>query len=288
MSLLVRRRALALAAVVVLASACTSSSPGSTSPPGSPGAAPAADGPEEGDPSSVDPTAVRDAATRTLAIATGRYELDIEIGASGVPGGRVLRTSVVGAFDRPRGAHDVVLDLGAVAESVPELVDGLPPGAVGDELQIRVVGRDAWARAGSSSPWRERAGSGDGAALDGVAGPDELLGLLAVADGAARPRGTNAVAGHISAEALDRAPDVPDQVTALAQGLPPGLGDRLLRYELVLDDAGLVRELEVALDLEATAEELDEELPEGLVMRWRLRLTALGDAVDIAPPVASG
>lgn len=231
------------------------------------------------------PPSVREAASRTLAVATGHFEIDIEIGATEGEGARLLRTTLSGSFDRPRSAYEATLDLDAVVESLPGLTDGIAPGVVGDVLQIRVIGRDAWGRNGSDAPWRAAPGRGGPLGRTaGTAGPDELLALLAAADEPAQDLGDGRYTGHIGAAGLRAVEGAPEQLTALVAGLPGGLGDRLLRYEVDLDGAGLVRHLLLEVDLDAMAEAAGEPAPQGVVFRWELTLQGLGAAVTIEPP----
>ncbi|MBK5223880.1 MAG: hypothetical protein JJE52_13625 [Acidimicrobiia bacterium] len=227
------------------------------------------------------------AASRTAQADTGRFVVAIDIGATGVPGAQLLHTTVSGAYDHARGAVDATVDVDAVVASVPVVVDGIPPELLGDTIQVRAIGRKGWVRTRSDGPWSPvPAAEADVAAIEGIYGPDELLGLLDHATGEVTTTdggelGGLRYSGHIDIAAVAADDGALGRATT---ALPPELAQRFLRYDAWVGDDGVVQRLVVELDVAGMAEAVGEVAPEGVVFRYTVDWTDLGASVDIAPP----
>lgn len=274
-----------LVAALFVATSCSTAGP--LAAPPSVAEQPVAEQPHAGAGAS---TTAAELVAPTQRVVTGRFVVDVQIGAGREHGGRMLHTTVEGAFDRTGPAFEAAIDLEPVHEAMPELTAGLPGHLRGDSLEVRVVGPDAWVRARHDDAWRPvLGGAADLPTLTGAVGPDELLALVAASRGEVRPIGPRRVEGHISAdEVLAAAPGPHDRLGSVAGQVPRELGERLFRYEVALDASGLVEEVVVELDVESLAAAAGQPAPDGVALRYVARLAALGEPVAITAPGPDG
>jgi hypothetical protein len=231
---------------------------------------------------------------------SGRFELEVTMGS---PATVVATTRVRGVFDHASGDSEIQIELRDLVDQLPPEAGVVLPEEIADDLIVRVVDGFAYVRVGT--PDREwvvnPVASEDGAAEFDLYRPDRLLALIeaaahdvTVSDGG-RLDGvpTRLHSGWLDGSGLRglSLDGAPSGLGAMAAAHPPGLFDRVVRFDLWLGSDGLPRRLVIELDpdgLIEVAERIEGPQPPDAavpVLRWRVDWFDLGQAVAIeAPP----
>lgn len=270
---------------------------GCTGPPTAPPAAPAALGDRPSGPDAEPGSVGRSPLPAVAQAPSGRVRG--QMWATMVPDHpAVMAMSYDGWFDRDDDAIEVVVDMGAI-------LDGLPPGLVGDlppemydDMTVLVLGDTAYVKMASAPMWDTlRLGSGEVSEVAGVALPGALLDQVVAhaldvteADGG---QGTTVYSGWLAASLFDDVAAV-STFDAIAGAGSRDLMERLVRFDLVVDEDGWARRLVVELDSEAArrlGEQVDgpgqgQEASE-VILSWSVEWSDLGSAVTIDEPAAT-
>ncbi|MFP4513134.1 MAG: hypothetical protein ACLFRV_09345 [Acidimicrobiales bacterium] len=238
------------------------------------------------------------AADRARLVSSGRFGLQVSLGREGAT---VASTTVDGVFDNEAGASETVVDLASLRAQLPEAGPAVPE-QVGDELIVRLVDDAVYLYVGAAD--REwvlyPVDAADASRRLGLARPDQFLQVLESAgdevtvteappfdgeptrrySGWIDPEGFPAFAAEATGGALDQ----------MADALPPGLLDRIVRFDAWIGDDGLPRRVVIELDREAVfdlAERIEgPQAPEAAlpVMRYEIDWFDLDTPVRIEPP----
>lgn len=197
---------------------------------------------------------------QVVAPSSGRFRYHLEVGAVGYG---VLDTVIDGEFDEEARAFEMTLDLGEVAGAVPGLVDD-PAMPLAEHLIIRgVVGRVFVRAEPSDRGWILFPGAIDETVADmGVHRPDAMLavldrssdGVVASDGGAVDGAATTRFSGWIRGDALgDLSSGDGGGLESLSGVASADLFDRLVRFDVWVDEAGRARRLVIEADLESMA-----------------------------------
>lgn len=245
-----------------------------------------------------------DGATGVGAVApewgSGRFELEVTMGS---PSTVVTTTRVRGAFDHEAGNSEIQIELRDLVDQLPSDAGVVLPDEIADDLIVRVVDGLAYVRVGTPDrDWVVNpVASEDGVSELDVYRPDRLVDLVdaaahdvtvsdgEVVDGVATRRHSGWLAGSgLGGLSLDGSPS---GIAAMAAAHPPGLFDRVVRFDLWVGDDGSPRRLVVELDRDGMIEVAERiegpQAPDGPVpvMRWQVEWFDVGQPVSLeAPP----
>lgn len=256
--------------------------------------------PAVGAPEPADSALVMTAARSVRQLDTGRYSIEVSMGLD-APGQRVVRTTMNGGFDRERGASEVSVDLAPLVDSLSVNAGFVAPAELGDELRIRVVDGGVYVHAeDAEANWVLMAVEPEDAAeAFGIYQPEQFADLLEhVGTAVTRTTGgmidgvqTVRYQGWIDAVAMERlrGGDA-SRLAVVVAAAPPGLADRMVRFDLWVGDDGVPRRLVIELDADTVAS-VDGGTPEAreragrVVMRIAIEWFAIGAPIEIeAPP----
>jgi hypothetical protein len=231
--------------------------------------------------------------------SSGRYRLEAELGGEGV---FVSTISLTGAFDRASGASEVSLDMRSLFESYPDDAGVSLPDELGDELIIRIVDGLLYQYVGSHDREWIVYPLDPSEVLDamGIYRPEMFLEVIessshdvSVADGPtidAVP--TRHYSGWIDGTGFAglSSDGSGGGLGQMAASFPPGLLDRIVRFDAWVGADGLLRRVVIEFDHDAMFEVAERiEGPQDRtrampVMHYRIDWFDLDEPVGIEPP----
>ncbi|MDZ7679107.1 MAG: hypothetical protein U5K29_11205 [Acidimicrobiales bacterium] len=239
------------------------------------------------------------AADRAQRVSSGRFGLQVSLGREGA---MVASTTVEGVFDHDAGASETVVDLASLRAQLPAEAGPIASEGLGDELIVRIVDGTVYLYVGTAD--REwvlyPVDAAQASRTLGLARPDRFLQVLeSVGDEVTVTEAppldgepTRRYSGWIDPEGFSElsADGAGGALDQMADSLPPGLLDRIVRFDAWIGDDGVARRVVIELDREAVfdlaervegPQALDAALP---VMRYEVDWFDLDTPVRIEPP----
>lgn len=234
------------------------------------------------------------------AAETGRFQMTV---AYGVEGAFHTEIDVWGAFDHGAGSAEFGMHLDPLVGQLAEWGMADVPHDVPSDFVVRIVDGEVYlsGEVGEGATWVAVPVDSAEAPVDlGVVQPDELLMLVAAAahevDAADGPvldgTPTRHYTGWLGVEAFDAVSTQGSNGTVgeLMVGVPPGLFDRLMRFDAWVGDDGVARRLLIELDHEGMldmAEVVDgyrDASAPRVTIRYEVEWFDVDQAVDISAP----